>query len=60
MEIRILHGDVTQPSSSFSMRWSRDGTNNKYYIKDSTQETKYFENYSEYGVGSVEIGRAHV
>ena len=38
--------NVYNSGTSFSIRWSREGDYNKFYHKDSNQETKYFENYS--------------
>lgn len=47
--------DVYAPSSSFSIKWKREGTKNEFYHRDSNQETKYFENFFESGPAGVGI-----
>ena len=38
--------NVYNSGTSFSIRWSREGDYNKFYHRDSEQETQYFENYT--------------
>ena len=42
-------------SSSFAIKWERNGSHNKFYMRDATQETLYGESYQNQTAASVGI-----
>ena len=42
-------------SSSFAIKWERNGSHNKFYMRDATQETLYAETYQNQTAASVGI-----